>query len=176
MAEVRAAALAEGAPETAEYHCEGCETPIAEHHKTAMLEAGEWRATATAADPDYCRLSPLGALFADWLAELGADRASVGCGPRVGRGDQGVPQHDPRRDVGRNRRSAGLAALYDRRETLETEALFQRAGLFLTAGADVQKGPDRGRCLGLGPRAGKLAGRSPRDRGRARDRHEAGGS
>ena len=35
-----------GRPETAEYHCEGCETPIAEHNKTAMLEAGEWRATA----------------------------------------------------------------------------------------------------------------------------------
>ena len=28
-----------GEPETAEYHCEGCDTPIAEHHKTAMLEA-----------------------------------------------------------------------------------------------------------------------------------------
>jgi len=40
-----------GRPETAEYHCEGCERPIAEHHKTAMLESGEWRATATAADP-----------------------------------------------------------------------------------------------------------------------------
>jgi phage terminase large subunit GpA-like protein len=40
-----------GRPETAAYHCEGCEAPIAEHHKTAMLEAGEWRATATAADP-----------------------------------------------------------------------------------------------------------------------------
>lgn len=40
-----------GTPKTAEYHCEGCETPIPEHHKTAMLEAGEWRATATSADP-----------------------------------------------------------------------------------------------------------------------------
>jgi len=40
-----------GRPEAADYHCEGCERAIAEHHKTAMLEAGEWRATATAADP-----------------------------------------------------------------------------------------------------------------------------
>jgi phage terminase large subunit GpA-like protein len=40
-----------GRPETAEYHCEGCDAAIAEHHKTAMLEGGEWRATATAADP-----------------------------------------------------------------------------------------------------------------------------
>jgi phage terminase large subunit GpA-like protein len=29
-----------GRPETAEYHCEGCETPIAEHHKTAILDRG----------------------------------------------------------------------------------------------------------------------------------------
>ena len=35
-----------GRPETAAYVCESCETPIPEHHKTAMLEHGEWRATA----------------------------------------------------------------------------------------------------------------------------------
>ena len=28
-----------GKPETAAYHCEGCERPIAEHHKTQMLAA-----------------------------------------------------------------------------------------------------------------------------------------
>ena len=43
---------APGKPETAEYHCEGCEQAIAEHHKTAMLQAGEWRPTAEAADPN----------------------------------------------------------------------------------------------------------------------------
>jgi len=37
-----------GQPETAAYHCAACEEPIAEHHKTAMLEPGEWRGTATA--------------------------------------------------------------------------------------------------------------------------------
>ena len=40
-----------GRPETAEYLCEGCDGAIAEHHKTAMLEAGEWRATAEPEDP-----------------------------------------------------------------------------------------------------------------------------
>jgi len=30
-----------GRPDTAAYHCEGCEKPIAEHHKTQMLERGE---------------------------------------------------------------------------------------------------------------------------------------
>ena len=35
-----------GRPETAAYMCESCDTPIAEHHKTWMLEQGEWRAMA----------------------------------------------------------------------------------------------------------------------------------
>jgi phage terminase large subunit GpA-like protein len=35
-----------GKPETAAYHCAHCETPIAEHHKTRMLESGTWRPTA----------------------------------------------------------------------------------------------------------------------------------
>lgn len=91
-----------GRPETAEYHCEGCETPIAEHHKTAMLE-GRMAGDRQGRRSDHGRVSPLGALFADRLAELGADRARMGRGPRVGRGDQGLPQHDPWRDMGRNR-------------------------------------------------------------------------
>jgi phage terminase large subunit GpA-like protein len=32
-------------PETAAYLCESCEQPIQEHHKTNLLEKGEWRAT-----------------------------------------------------------------------------------------------------------------------------------
>ena len=35
-----------GQPETAAYVCESCDTAIAEHHKTWMLEHGEWRAMA----------------------------------------------------------------------------------------------------------------------------------
>lgn len=33
-----------GQPDTAAYVCESCDEPIAEHHKTWMLEHGEWRA------------------------------------------------------------------------------------------------------------------------------------
>jgi phage terminase large subunit GpA-like protein len=36
-----------GQPETAAYICESCDTAIAEHHKTWMLEHGEWRAMVT---------------------------------------------------------------------------------------------------------------------------------
>ena len=35
-----------GQPATAAYVCESCDTAIAEHHKTWMLEHGEWRAMA----------------------------------------------------------------------------------------------------------------------------------
>ncbi|MFQ5558680.1 MAG: terminase gpA endonuclease subunit, partial [Acidimicrobiales bacterium] len=75
-----------GQPETAEYHCEGCDKPIAEHHKTAMLEAGEWRATADAADPNTvgyhlsALYSPIGWLSWErivraWDAAQGSDEA-----------------------------------------------------------------------------------------------------
>jgi phage terminase large subunit GpA-like protein len=40
-----------GNPISAAYHCEACDQPIGEHHKTAMLAGGEWRATAEASDP-----------------------------------------------------------------------------------------------------------------------------
>ena len=156
-----------GRPETAEYHCEGCDAAIAEHHKTAMLEGGEWRATATAADPTTVGYH-LSALYSPiGLAELGADRAVMGSSPRVGRGDQGVPQHDPRRDMGRDRGSARLAAALRPARTLEIRHGASRR-VVPDSRSRRAEGPDRGRCLGLGSRLGKLARRSRRHRGRAR--------
>jgi len=35
-----------GQPDSAAYVCESCDAPISEHHKTWMLEHGEWRALA----------------------------------------------------------------------------------------------------------------------------------
>ena len=75
-----------GKPETAAYACEGCDAAIAEHHKTAMLEAGEWRATATSADPSTIGFhlsalySPVGWLSWEriaraWEAAQGSDEA-----------------------------------------------------------------------------------------------------
>lgn len=40
-----------GQPERAGYRCESCDTSIAEHHKTWMLEHGEWRALVPDSDP-----------------------------------------------------------------------------------------------------------------------------
>lgn len=42
----------EDAPEKAQYVCEHCGALIDEHHKTAMLEQGEWRAHAPQERPD----------------------------------------------------------------------------------------------------------------------------
>ena len=75
---------AKGRPETATYHCEGCERPIAEHHKTEMLARGEWRATAVSRDPKAIGFhlsalySPLGwkswsDVAREWLAAQGSD-------------------------------------------------------------------------------------------------------
>ena len=75
-----------GQPETAEYICENCERGIAEHHKTAMLASGEWRATAECADPHVIGFhisglySPVGWLSweqiaREWEAAQGNDAA-----------------------------------------------------------------------------------------------------
>jgi phage terminase large subunit GpA-like protein len=41
-----------GNPTSVAYHCEACDAAVGEHHKTAMLAGGEWRATATSQDPN----------------------------------------------------------------------------------------------------------------------------
>jgi phage terminase large subunit GpA-like protein len=75
-----------GKPETALYLCESCDGGIGEAHKTAMLEAGEWRATAQPTDPQTIGFhvsslySPVGWLSwteiaRSWLAADGDDRA-----------------------------------------------------------------------------------------------------
>ena len=120
-------------------HCEACDAPIAEHHKTAMLAGGEWRATATSADPGDDRLPPLGALLAGGLAELGADRPGLGGGAGLGRGD---PKPSATPSLGETWVETGEAPdwrrLYDRRERWPAGTV-PEGGLILTAGADVQK-------------------------------------
>jgi phage terminase large subunit GpA-like protein len=127
-----------GRPETATYHCEGCERPIAEHGKTAMLEAGEWRPTATAADPHTVgyHLSALYSLVGwlsweriarAWEAALGSDEAMRAFRNTI---------------LGETWMETGEAPdwqrLADRREAWKPGTV-PAGGLFLTAGADVQK-------------------------------------
>src|SRR6056297_126030 len=124
-------------PETAAYHCEGCERAIAEHHKTKMLEEGEWRATADSADPASIGFhlsalySPIGwksweQIARDWLAAQGSDEMM-----RAARntllGETWVEQGE----------APDWQRLADRCEPYAAQ--IPAGGLFLTAGADVQK-------------------------------------
>jgi len=127
-----------GRPETARYHCKACEEPIAEHHKTAMLETGEWRATAEADDPATIGFhlsalySPVGWLSWEriaraWEAAQGSDEAIKAFRNTV-LGESWVETGE----------APDWQRLYDRRETWKP-GVVPPGGLFITAGADVQK-------------------------------------
>ena len=139
-----------GRPETAAYVCEGCEAPIAEHHKTAMLEAGTWQPTAEAADPTTIGFhlsalySPVGWLSWEriaraWEAAQGSDGAT---GSATGSSDLERIRAFRNTVLGETWVESGEAPdwqrLYDRRERW-TPGTVPAGGLFLTAGADVQK-------------------------------------
>ena len=51
-----------GQPETAAYLCEECEAPIAEHHKSRMLELGEWVAQGIGTSAGF----HLSSLYSPW--------------------------------------------------------------------------------------------------------------
>ena len=127
-----------GRPETAEYHCEGCDRPVAEHHKTAMLAAGEWRATAAAADPSTVGYH-LSALYSPvgWLSWTRIARAH-----EAARGSDEAMRAFRNTILGETWMETGEAPdwqrLADRREAWTSGAV-PAGGLFLTAGADVQK-------------------------------------
>jgi len=127
-----------GKPETTHYICEACDGRIEEHHKTAMLQAGEWRATAEGADSGTIGFhlsalySPVGWFsWADiarmWEAAQATDEAKRSF-------KNGV--------LGLTWVETGEAPdwqrLYERREPWQIGTV-PRGGLFLTAGADVQK-------------------------------------
>jgi len=126
-----------GKPETAAYHCEGCDKPIAEHHKTQMLERGEWRATAVSADPHSIGFhisalySPLGwkswaQIAQEWLAAQGSEEM-LRAARNTLLGETWVESGD----------APEWQRLAERREPFP--ATIPHLGLFLTAGADVQK-------------------------------------
>ena len=125
-----------GKPETAAYHCKSCDEPIAEHHKTAMLAAGEWRATAEATDPATIGFhlsalySPVGWLSWEqiarsWEAAQGSDE-SIRAFKNTILGETWMETGE----------APDWQRLYDRRERWAPGTV-PAGGLFLTAGADV---------------------------------------
>jgi phage terminase large subunit GpA-like protein len=126
-----------GQPETAHYECASCEGRIEEHHKTAMLEAGEWRPTAEAQDPGTngfhisALYSPVGWLSWENIARLWeaatTDEAKRSFKNSV-LGETWVETGE----------APDWQRLYERRESWPFGTVPSGA-LFLTAGADVQK-------------------------------------
>jgi phage terminase large subunit GpA-like protein len=126
-----------GQPDAAEYICENCERGIAEHHKTAMLAAGEWRQTATCADPHVVGFhisglySPVGWLSweqiaREWEAAQGNDAALKAAKNTL---------------LGETWQERGEAPDWKRLYEREKEHALRAVpldGLVLTAGADVQ--------------------------------------
>ncbi len=126
-----------GRPETAHYECEGCDGRIEEHHKTAMLAAGEWRSTAEPQDPNTIGFH-ISALYSPvgWLSWADIARLS-----------EAAPTDEAKRSfkngvLGETWVETGEAPdwqrLYERREAWPLGTV-PDGGLFLTAGADVQK-------------------------------------
>ncbi len=130
-----------GRPETAAYVCEDCEQPIAEHHKTWMLEQGQWRATApgngkTAGFHLSSLYSPVGwrswrEIAAAW--ESAIDKTS---------GSASAIKTFKNTELGETWVEEGEAPdwqrLVERREDYRIGTV-PRGGLLLVGGADVQK-------------------------------------
>ncbi|MGC9371680.1 MAG: phage terminase large subunit family protein, partial [Paracoccaceae bacterium] len=127
-----------GQPDTAEYHCEGCDAPIAEHHKTAMLAEGDWRPTAETEDPHTVGYH-LSALYSPigWLSWARIARAW-----EAAQGNDEAMRAFRNTVLGETWFESGEAPdwqrLAERRETWKPGTVPDK-GLFLTAGADVQK-------------------------------------
>jgi phage terminase large subunit GpA-like protein len=125
-----------GKPETAAYHCESCEEPIPEHHKTWMLENGEWRPTAESTDPHLIGFhisslySPVG-----WLSW-----ALVAREGEAAQGNDSALKTFKNTVLGETWQEQGEAPdwerLSDKREKFV--APVPDGALFLTAGVDVQ--------------------------------------
>jgi phage terminase large subunit GpA-like protein len=148
-----------GKPSSVIYECEHCQARIEEHHKTWMLEHGEWRATAkpennkTAGFHLSSLYSPIG--WRSWKQIAGAWLAAQGSDAAV--------KSVKNTDLGETWEEVGEAPdwqrLYDRREDYR-EGTVPEGGLILTAGVDIQK--DRIEvsiwAWGRGQEAGKAAG------------------
>jgi len=125
-------------PETARYLCEACDGAIEEHHKTAMLAAGEWRATATSSDPGTIGFH-LSALYSPvgWLSWTEIARAW-----ETAQATDEAKRSFKNSMLGETWMETGEAPdwqrIYERRETWPNGTV-PAGALFLTAGADVQK-------------------------------------
>nr|DAJ92783.1 MAG TPA: terminase large subunit [Caudoviricetes sp.] len=128
-----------GQPETAAYVCESCGTAIAEHHKTWMLERGEWRAMGEGKTAGFhlsSLYSPVG--WRAWRDIAAAWEAAV----NKESGSAAAIKTFKNTELGETWVEEGEAPdwqrLVERREDYRIGSV-PSGGLLLVAGADVQK-------------------------------------
>ena len=156
-----------GRPETAEYHCEGCERPSPNTTRRRCWRQANGARLRRPPIPDTvgyhlsALYSPIGWLSWErivraWDAAQGSDEAIKAFRNTI---------------LGETWVETGEAPDWQRLATgarLGNGGTVPAGGLVPDRRGGRSEGPDRGRCLGLGPRAGELADRSPGHRGRAR--------
>ena len=128
-----------GQPETAAYICEACDTAISEHHKTWMLERGEWQAMAQGKTAGFhlsSLYSPVG--WRSWRDIAAAWEASV----NKESGSAAAIKTFKNTELGETWVEEGEAPdwqrLVERREDYRIGSV-PLGGLLLVGGADVQK-------------------------------------
>jgi phage terminase large subunit GpA-like protein len=127
-----------GQPRTVTYQCEGCDGAMREHHKTAMLAGGEWRATAETNDRSVrgyhlsALYSPIG--WMSWAEVVAFYEGSINDVEKRKSFINTVlgEEYEEEAEI-----VPDWQRLYERREDWPFRGVPMR-GLFLTAGADVQ--------------------------------------
>ncbi len=127
----------EGKPADITYTCEHCEASIPEHKKTWMLENGQWRATAagngkTAGFHLNSLYSPVGWFSWEDAAEM-YDTAKKT--PDLMKGFVNTVLGEPFEE---EHEAPEWTRIYERRELFKI-GVIPKGGLFVTAGADIQK-------------------------------------
>jgi phage terminase large subunit GpA-like protein len=127
-----------GRPETACYVCELCEGRIEEHHKAWFLRAGEWRATAAAREPGTIGFHISGLYVPPGWSPTWAEIAAAWESAQTDEARRAIRNGMLGETWAETGDAPDWQRLYERREAWPP-GVVPAGGLFLTAGADVQK-------------------------------------
>lgn len=122
------------------YLCDSCDTPIQEHHKTEMLAAGEWRATAIPKDPLVIGFH-LSALYSPvgWFSWREAVQMFVDATEKQRNGDPAPMKVFVNTVLGETTEPQSTDIDQDSlRQRAESLIVIPEGGLMLSAGVDTQ--------------------------------------